>query len=151
MCKWRVISHLLLPAPESQFQTLQQGPDPLHLAQQVAIRSLQTERAGTSVLCPFIARFGRKSPDICLFRQTAETRRHRSTAADLGRLSLVCLFQPGLPRSRPSVFLFVWSCSHSHSRTGDHMDEDMSPRSGCLGRMLCAPRWKVGSMVGCRW
>jgi replication factor C subunit 3/5 len=26
MCKWRVISHLLLPAPESQFQTLQQGP-----------------------------------------------------------------------------------------------------------------------------
>jgi hypothetical protein len=81
--------------------------------------------------------------------------RKRAAIEALRLISAACLlsvfFLPGLPRSRPSIFLFAWSYSHSHSRTGDHMDEDMSPRSGCLGRMLCASRWGVGSMVGCRW
>ena len=39
------------------------------------------------LLFHMFSRFGRKSPDTCSFLvQTAETRRHRSTAADLGCL-----------------------------------------------------------------
>lgn len=77
---------------------------PHPLARQIAIRS-HTRREQHLGACSLMTpSFGRKSPDTCSFAQTAETRRHRSTAADLGRQSLVCPFQPRPPRSRPSIF-----------------------------------------------
>lgn len=64
-----------------------------------------TERAAPRCLFSHHTELWEKVPGhLLFFAQTAETRRHRSTAADLGRQSLVCLFQPRPPRSRPSIF-----------------------------------------------
>lgn len=103
--------------------------------------------------------FGRKSPDARLLlrgrSQFAETRRHRSTAADLGRLFLVCPRPPGpstLPKSAAPLLARAGRVPPmpASSRVGDHMDEDMSPRSGCLWRgagWARAPRGR-GELVG---
>jgi len=60
--------------------------------------------SSTSVLVLSHKALGESPRTPALLGQTAETRRHRSTAADLGRQSLVCLFQPGPSQSRPSIF-----------------------------------------------
>jgi len=63
-----------------------------------------TERAAPRCLFSHTKLWEKVPGHLLFFAQTAETRRHRSTAADLGRLSLVCLFQPRPSRSRPSIF-----------------------------------------------
>lgn len=64
-----------------------------------------TERAAPRCLFSHHTKLWEKVPGhLLFFAQTAETRRHRSTAADLGRQSLVCPFQPRPSRSRPSIF-----------------------------------------------
>ncbi len=72
--------------------------------------------------------FGRKSPDSLCLQGHAETRRHRSTAADLP----ACFLSLSRSLLRPGC-----SCkSRGRIRWGDLMDEDTSPRSSVgLGRL----------------
>jgi hypothetical protein len=63
----------------------------------------RTERAAPRCLFSHSKLWEKVPGHLLFFVQTAETRRHRSTAADLGRQSLVCLFQPRPSRSRPSI------------------------------------------------
>lgn len=67
------------------------------LAQQIAIRSFHTEThlPRLCVSASNNSRFGRKSPDVSIL-ELAETRRHRSTAADLWHLGPLCGHQPCL-------------------------------------------------------
>ncbi|KAK3685782.1 hypothetical protein B0T22DRAFT_230163 [Podospora appendiculata] len=72
------------------------------LAQQIAIEAHQRrETKATLVLVLFsfnisIHALGESPRTWLFYKAAAETRRHRSTAADLGRLFLVCLRQPCL-------------------------------------------------------
>ena len=112
---------------------------PHPLAQQIAIRSLRTERA--ALLCLFYhTKLWEKVPGHLL---SSRRLRKRAAIEALRLISVACLlsiFSSPAHRDIVRQSSYLPGCSHSYSRAGDHMDEDMSPRSGCLGRVCCIPR-----------
>ena len=123
---------------------------PHPLARQIAIRS-HTRREQHLGACSLTKSFGRKSPDTC-----SSLRRLRKRAAiEAPRLisvaSSLSVFSSPAHREVVRQSLHPPTCSRSHSRAGDHMDEDMSPRSGCLGRAPCIRRRGVVRWWCSRW
>lgn len=91
------------------------------LAQKIAIRSLQTETLRFIAASRILSGFGRKSPDIFVSTELAETRRHRSTAADF------CTQARALHRPCPPLHQFVKGSESRSLPLSVPLDEDMSP------------------------